>query len=960
VAVAAAPAPPTVSRFPRRLWLALWPAALVVGLVAGAITATSEQDPGGAATAAAVLVGWAFIAAGLIIWRREPANRIGKLLTATGFTWALASLVTADHSIPFSIGLATFAVAYGFLFHVLLAYPSGKVTSRLDLAVVVIAYLDTTILRLPWVFVADFPSDRCSDCPSNAFLIADRPTLATALDAFTSAVAIAGVLYVVTRFAQRWRSASPRGRRVLAPVLVSGAVFLFALVFAILADVIWQDSLTLEWFLLIGLLAIPVSFLLGLARTKRAALGASRVVTGTATTPTPEEAQEGLRRALGDPTLQLAYRVPELGGFVDPAGEPVELVEREGRAVTEIEQEGETVAALVHDESLRSEPELVHAVVGAARISIERDLLQATVALEREFLRTIVDTSPGLFCVLDRQGHVRRHNLAWLDVVQSAERGAFWEAVAGPDLVDELRSGYERMVADATTYEHESELAMKDGSRRLFKWSATPLVGASGEVEHVVCAGLDVTELKAKADALRRERDFGRTISDTTPSLLFVIDEQGRLRRGGLNSAAEELVGRTEEDVAGERFVDLVVPADEREEIAGLLAQVDPQRPLEREGAWMGADGRELWVSWSCRPMRGEPSLFLVCGNDLTERRRTEAELQREREMLDTVGASTPSFLIVLTDDGRFAQFEPINPATERALGYSNEDVAEKDFVDLFVAPEDADAARASLAAALPEASVAAIASTWITRDGERLTVSWSATHLAYKLAGERRWLLVAGTDVTERKHYEDKLRASRVRLVEAADAERRRLGRNLHDGAQQRLVALSLTLRLLEVRLAADAEAAQQVAEIRGELGRALEELRDLARGIHPAVLTDHGLGPALKTLAERLTVPVEIRRSLEGRLPEPVEVAAYYVVSESLANVQKYAQASQVTIELARRDRHAVVQVCDDGVGGADAGGGSGLRGLADRVEALGGRLEVESESGRGTTVRAFIPAQ
>ena len=143
-----------------------------------------------------------------------------------------------------------------------------------------------------------------------------------------------------------------------------------------------------------------------------------------------------------------------------------------------------------------------------------------------------------------------------------------------------------------------------------------------------------------------------------------------------------------------------------------------------------------------------------------------------------------------------------------------------------------------------------------------------------------------------------------------------------------------------------------------RDELAAALDELRDLARGIHPAVLSDHGLGAALEALAARVPLPVDIDRAVAERLPEPVEVAAYYVVSEALANVQKYADASSVRIGVGRENGQAVVEVHDDGVGGADATSGSGLRGLADRVEALGGRLEVESAAGAGTTVRARIP--
>jgi signal transduction histidine kinase len=204
-----------------------------------------------------------------------------------------------------------------------------------------------------------------------------------------------------------------------------------------------------------------------------------------------------------------------------------------------------------------------------------------------------------------------------------------------------------------------------------------------------------------------------------------------------------------------------------------------------------------------------------------------------------------------------------------------------------------------------------------------------------------------------------EQLTASRARIVQAGDAERRRLERNLHDGAQQRLVSLSLRLRVAGSRLAEDpGAAAELIAEASDELALGLEELRELARGIHPAILTDHGLTPAVEALAMRATFPVEVHGLLPERLAEPIEAAAYYVVSEALANVAKYAAASCAQVDLARHDGVLVVEVSDDGVGGANADGGTGLRGLADRVEALGGRFRVSSEHGRGTTVHAELP--
>ena len=196
------------------------------------------------------------------------------------------------------------------------------------------------------------------------------------------------------------------------------------------------------------------------------------------------------------------------------------------------------------------------------------------------------------------------------------------------------------------------------------------------------------------------------------------------------------------------------------------------------------------------------------------------------------------------------------------------------------------------------------------------------------------------------------------ARVVESGDAERRRLERDLHDGAQQRLVALGLQLGLLASRLEPESEASRLLAGARRELAASLKELRDIARGLHPAVLSCGGLGAALEALATRAPVPVRIVGEVEQRPPAPVEIAAYYVVCESLTNVAKYARAANVTVRVARQGRELVVEVADDGIGGADAARGSGLRGLEARVGALGGRLHVSSPPGGGTRVRAVLP--
>ena len=204
----------------------------------------------------------------------------------------------------------------------------------------------------------------------------------------------------------------------------------------------------------------------------------------------------------------------------------------------------------------------------------------------------------------------------------------------------------------------------------------------------------------------------------------------------------------------------------------------------------------------------------------------------------------------------------------------------------------------------------------------------------------------------------QEELAASRVRIVHAGDAERRRLARNLHDGAQQRLVTLSLSLRLADAKLRDDPEAREVLAQASEELALALQELRDLAHGIHPAVLTDHGLGPALEALASRAPIPVNLVAKPDRRLPESVEATAYYVVAEALTNVAKYANATVGTVTATCVNDQLLVEVADDGVGGADPGRGSGLRGLVDRVHALHGALRVDSRAGSGTRVVASIP--
>ena len=204
-----------------------------------------------------------------------------------------------------------------------------------------------------------------------------------------------------------------------------------------------------------------------------------------------------------------------------------------------------------------------------------------------------------------------------------------------------------------------------------------------------------------------------------------------------------------------------------------------------------------------------------------------------------------------------------------------------------------------------------------------------------------------------------DDLRTARQRIIAAADAERRRIERDLHDGAQQRMVAVAVTLGLAEAQFKSDPEKAYTlIAQAREEAQMAVKELRELARGIHPAVLSDRGLGAALESLAARAPVPVEVRGVPDEPISSQVEAAAYFVTAEALTNVAKYAHASEASVQVSVDDGRLRLEVHDDGVGGADLDAGTGLRGLRDRVEALDGRLDLDSPPGLGTTLIAEIP--
>jgi PAS domain S-box-containing protein len=363
------------------------------------------------------------------------------------------------------------------------------------------------------------------------------------------------------------------------------------------------------------------------------------------------------------------------------------------------------------------------------------------------------------------------------------------------------------------------------------------------------------------------------------------------------------------------------------------------------------------------------PDEFVLLVRDVTERRRQDeelrrlageledrvAELGRERDFTRTLVRSVPSFLALVDDEGRLLG---LNDSLEAATGYVSTEQVGRPFWEPLVPEEQRPAARRLFDALLAERAPARADLDLMTSRGDHLIVEWSGTPVTDQFGLTR--VILCGVDVTERVRQDAELRRSRARIVEASDTERQRLQRNLHDGAQQQLVFVSHALRLARSFVEREPVRAAEL------LDRAIEgmttahaDLRELARGLHPALLTERGLGAAARALAARSTVPVTVDAPEAERFPERVETAAYYVVSEALANVGKYARAMHAHVRIERGDGVLVVEVEDDGIGGADASAGSGLRGLRDRVEALSGTLTVESPAGSGTLLRAELPA-
>jgi PAS domain S-box-containing protein len=824
-----------------RLAVVLWTFALALaGLAAGIVASGGRVEHFFTELGLPILVGLTFVAVGLASWVRTPSNRTGALMTAVGFSWFLGALNWSDVALIYTLGSAFGGLVFGWFVWLLLAFPDGRLGTKIDRIVVAAGFVIVLVLPSLSLLFDDPQSSSCTDCPANYLLVDRNDTIADVFGILFGVAGAALCLAVIARLVIRYRRAAPPVRRAMQPVYVTGAVLIVVGILVGVLSTMIDDSVWLDAAIFLALLAVPLSFLYGLLRERMARAAVERLVVHLGERPGPGDLRQALARALGDPSAGLLHYDGDLDRFVDDSGRKVELSSIGGhRTVTVVERNGTPLGAIVHDVSVLDNASLLDSVTATAGVALENER-------RYEELRRAKD-----------------RNTALLDAV--------------PDLI--FRIGMDGVYRDVKAEDPEM-------------LTTTP------------------------------ERVIGSSIHDLLPRSVAanIIDCAMRARDTGSTEAVEYQL-----------------------EVGHGL------RDFEGRIVYAGEDEFILMVRDFTERKRQEAELRRVSA----ELERRLGELERERDFIRAVVNTAPAMLCLTDPEGRI---ERMNRALQRASGWTEAELEGKYFWEVLIPPEAVEQTRVNFDELVAGGRPVQREFPLLTRDDQRLTVEWIARPVRDDQGRIR--LLFGGLDVTHRKQQEDELRASRARIVQAGDAARRRLERDLHDGAQQRLVALSVALRLAKARLRDDPEGAETILTgAADELSHALEELRELARGIHPAILSDRGLAPALEALAARSPVPVEVDVPGE-RLPLVVEAAAYFVVSEAVTNATKHADAATVSVRVASENGHAVVEVADDGAGGADPAGGSGLRGLEDRVAALDGILTVESPAGGGTRIRAVIP--
>ena len=482
---------------------------------------------------------------------------------------------------------------------------------------------------------------------------------------------------------------------------------------------------------------------------------------------------------------------------------------------------------------------------------------------------------------------------------------------------------------------------------------------------------------------LRAERELA-DIFNLSLDLLCISDKDGYFKR--VNPAFERTLGYSSDELTSRPFIDFVHPDDRANTAVAQSSLVRGDDIVQFENRYVRSDGNARWLQWSARSVPDE-GLMYAAARDISESRRTseeQAALRRvatsvakgaaPEEVFDTVVAEM--HMLLGADSTRLLRYDPGDVTTTVASRSSPEAELPKrhySFQGNSVAGDIWRSGRparrdsfggppGSIAEALHRLGIRCAAGAPIVVQG-RLWGVMVAAWLQYQPPDGiedqiAQFTELVGTAISNAQARSD-LAASRARIVAASDQTRRRIERDLHDGAQQRLVSLGLGLRAAQQALPPDNPGLKrELDDLADGIIEVLDELRELSSGIHPAILSLGGLGPALKALARRSAVPVDLDIPRQGRLPERVEVAAYFVISEALANTAKHAHATTARVRFEVNDNVLKLQIRDDGVGGADPSRGSGLIGLTDRVEALGGRLDVSSRPGEGTQIKADLP--
>jgi PAS domain S-box-containing protein len=504
-------------------------------------------------------------------------------------------------------------------------------------------------------------------------------------------------------------------------------------------------------------------------------------------------------------------------------------------------------------------------------------------------------------------------------------------------------------------------------------------------------------------DAFILDEPFARILTEATQSLICVYDREGRILL--FNDACERATGWRREEVLGRDAREFVIPAEEREAFGEFLAHVwQTGTPSPQVGHWQTRTGARRLIAWSNKPMAGPggaPRSLVTSGIDLTDRAPLaaderamegdpEAKLAEIGRLASEQRALRRVATLVASEVRPERVFAAVSEECARVLGVNASAVLRydgdggatsvgrhnRDSIDVFAVGQRVAAGEDAAIGRVLRTGAPARVDDWGGGDfhsGYRSTAAapivvagglWGAVAIASeeplapeaenRLAGFAELVSLAVASAQARAD----LIASRARLVKAGDEQRRRLERNLHDGAQQRLVSVALTLRVARACVEADPPmAANLLDDAARELATGLEELREIARGIHPAILSEQGLRRALEALAERLPVAVVVDAPQE-RLPQDVEATAYYIVAEALTNVAKHAGAATARVSVRPDGAVLRCEVSDDGRGGADTAGGTGLLGLRDRAEAAGGTLTVRSPAGGGTTITAALP--